>query len=42
MEAVKAQIPLERVVYELLDAHQDTLRLTAQQRTSREWEIHCG
>jgi hypothetical protein len=29
------------VLYELLDAHEDTLRLTAQQRTSQEWEVHC-
>jgi len=42
MEALKAQVPLEQVVYELLDAHQDTLKLTPQQRTSREWDIHCG
>jgi len=41
MEALKTQVPLEQVVYELLDAHQDTLKLTAQQRSSPEWEIHC-
>jgi hypothetical protein len=40
MEA-RTQAPLEQVIYELLDAHQDTVRLTAQQRLSQEWEIHC-
>jgi len=42
MEALKTQVPLEQVVYELLDAHQDTLKLTDRQRSSPEWEIHCG
>jgi hypothetical protein len=37
----RTQVPLELVLYELLDAHEDTLRLTAQQRTSQEWEVHC-
>ena len=42
MEALRTRIPLEQVIYELLDAHQDTLKLTTQERTSPEWEIHCG
>jgi hypothetical protein len=42
MEALKTHVPLDQVVYELLDAHQDTLRLAAQPRTSPEWEIHCA
>jgi hypothetical protein len=42
MEAMEARVPLEQVVYELLDAHQDTLKLAAQPPTSPEWEIHCA
>ena len=36
-----AQTLLERVIYELLDAHQDTVKLTAQERISPAWEVHC-
>ena len=41
MEA-RTKVPLEQVIYELLDAHQDTAKLTAQERVSEDWEIHCA
>jgi hypothetical protein len=42
MEALKTRIPLEQLVYELLDAHQDTVELAEQLVASPEWEIHCA
>lgn len=42
MEALKTRISLEQVIFELLDAQQDTLKLSAQRCTSSDWEIHCG
>jgi hypothetical protein len=42
MEALNTQAPLERVVYELIDAHQDTIKLATPLRSLPEWEIHCA
>jgi len=42
MDALKTQISIEQLVYELLDAHSDTLELAADLPQTPEWEVHCG
>jgi hypothetical protein len=42
MEALSTRVPLEQLVYELLDAHQDTIKLAAPLRSLPEWEVHCA
>jgi hypothetical protein len=42
MEALETQIPIEQLVYELLDAHSDTLELAEELSPSPEWEVHCA
>ena len=42
MNVQKTPVPIDQLVYELLDAHRDTLELAIKLPQTPEWEVHCA